>query len=47
MLAVRASETSVCFYETARLSIPEDRRLHARRRENPEKSYSETVLQST
>jgi hypothetical protein len=33
-LAIHTSETSVCFYETARRSIPEYCHLHTRRREN-------------
>lgn len=32
--AVRASETSACFYKTARRWIPEGSHIHARRSEN-------------
>lgn len=32
--AVRASETSVSFYETIRRNIPEESHLYTRRREN-------------
>jgi hypothetical protein len=34
MEAVNTSETSANFYQTARRNIPQDSRLHARRREN-------------
>jgi hypothetical protein len=34
MEAVITSETSVSIYHTARLNIPENNRLHTRRREN-------------
>jgi hypothetical protein len=34
MEVVSTSETSASFYETTRRHIPEDRRLHTRRREN-------------
>jgi hypothetical protein len=34
MEAVKPSETSVSFYQTARRDIPEDSHLHTRRREN-------------
>jgi hypothetical protein len=34
MEAVRTSEASECFYQTTRRNIPEDKHLHACRREN-------------
>jgi hypothetical protein len=43
MVAGSTHETSVIFYQTARRNIPEDSRLHTRRRENL-KSHSETRM---
>jgi hypothetical protein len=39
MEVVSTSETSVNFYDTTRRNIPEDSRLHTRRRENLKSHY--------
>jgi hypothetical protein len=46
METVSSSETSVNIYQTTRCSIPEDSRLHTRRRENL-KSHLQNFSQKT
>jgi hypothetical protein len=46
MEEVRASETSVCFYETTRLYIPESCHLHIRRREKKKSYLPQVCLRS-
>jgi hypothetical protein len=46
MVAIRTSETSVCFYETTRCCIPEGYHLHALRRKKlkSQNSYRNLLL---